>query len=82
MNMKRLILLLLGCMMLTVGCSREVYINKQSEIIREKDKSSDVRIIDRDKQVYDRERKVIRDNQNPDSSSSKPTDSGYETVID
>ena len=80
--MKKLILVLMGSMMLVTGCMREVYIDKKSEIIREKDKSSDVRVIDRDKRVYDREKKVIRDRSNPDSYSSKPSDSDYQTVID
>ncbi len=80
--MKKLILLLMASMMLTAGCMREVYIDKNREVIREKDKSSDVRIIDRDKQVYERDRKVIKESPRPGSSTSEPTESDYQSVLD
>jgi hypothetical protein len=89
--MGKLLLVAIVMMMAATGCSREVYINKQSEIIRERetssdvvresDTSSDVRIIDREKEVYDRERRVVKERK-PSKRPIPVEDSGYQTVVD
>ncbi len=81
--MKKVLLLAVTLMVMATGCSREVYINKQSEIIREKDTSSDVRIIDRDKQIYVKESEKVREKETPAGSPPQPaSDSEYQTVVD
>lgn len=84
--MKKLLLLAIGLMVIGTSCSREVYINKQKEVIREKERTSDTRIIDRDKSVYERDRETQGTGGSTDRPSGRPgntgTESDYQTIVD
>ncbi len=80
--MKKLFLLVMGVMVLATGCSREVYINKQTQIIREKETASDVRVIDREKEVRERDSEVIHDRTTPSRRKAVQTDGEFKTVVD
>ncbi len=92
--MKKITVCAIALLLALSACSREVYVDKQTRIIRESDKSSDVQIVDRDRTVVDRDRTVVdRDRTVIDRErSSTETDrevirdrprrsGGYKTII-
>lgn len=84
--MKKLILVAIGLMVIGTSCSREVYINKQKEVIRETERTSDTRVIDRDKSVYERDRETQGSGGNSGSPAGRPGNTGsesdYQTIVD
>lgn len=81
--MKKLLFITITLVLMATGCSREVYVSHQSEIIRERDTSSaDVVVIERETKIIEKEKEVVYEKQPPAVIPQPVSDSEYKTVLD